>query len=62
MKLILPALLPTAAPAAAQTARAPTPAANPIIRNKYKAAPSAMVQKGTVYTAGFTGTRPWSTA
>lgn len=44
-------LLATTAVAQAQTpaAPAPTPAGNPIIRNKFTADPSAMVQKGTVY-------------
>jgi beta-xylosidase len=41
-------LLFTAASTLAQPV-APTPAGNPIIKNKYTADPSAMVQKGTVY-------------
>jgi beta-xylosidase len=44
-----PALLLAAQTLAAQQAPSPAVGGNPIIKNKYTADPSAMVQKGTVY-------------
>jgi beta-xylosidase len=49
MKLLLISTLLLAGSAALGQSAAPAPAGNPIIKNKYTADPSAMVQKGTVY-------------